>query len=422
MNCKEDIEDSGIELAILALASGNRGGGTAATTATTFTLGGTVSGLGTDKTLVLTNDGVDKSITANGEYTFDAAVNSGSTYNVTVKTQPTDQSCTVSNGTGTASANVSNINVSCADLTPALKTGAGAIGGYTLNANEDGSTQLGVARSYTDNSNGTVTDNATGMVWQKCSRGQENDGTCSGTATTASWAVAGTYCSELELAGESNWRLPSRQELETLVDYGKTTQPRIDTTVFPATVSDRYWSATTNALNTSNAWSARFSTGLIISVGKTSTFSVRCVSGASKVYTSNFTDNGNGTVKDNATGLVWQKCSQGLSGSNCETGTATTPTWGDALTECSMLGLASRTWRLPNINELKSLVDTTKESTPTIDTTAFPETFDGNYSSSTTLTSNTTFIYAAVFNTGATNNAVKTNDTAQRVRCVSGPD
>ncbi len=76
-----------------------------------FTLGGTVSGL--SGTLVLTNGGVDKSITANGSYSFDLVISSGSSYNVTVKTQPTNVTCTVSNATGTITANVTNINVGC---------------------------------------------------------------------------------------------------------------------------------------------------------------------------------------------------------------------------------------------------------------------------------------------------------------------
>jgi hypothetical protein len=91
-----------------------------------------------------------------------------------------------------------------------------------------------------------------------------------------------------------------------------------------------------------------------------------------------FTDNGDGTVKDNATGLVWKKCSNGLSGTSCSTGTATTYTWANAVTACTS------GWRLPSINELKTIVDTTKASGATIDTTAFPATFASYYWSSTT--------------------------------------
>ena len=72
-----------------------------------------------------------------------------------------------------------------------------------------------------------------------------------------------------------------------------------------------------------------------------------------------FTDNTDGTVKDNATGLIWQKCSRGQGATDCS-GTATTATWSDAITYCSGLSLvAGKTWRLPQVNELKTIVDTT---------------------------------------------------------------
>ena len=83
-------------------------------TAPTYTLGGSVEGLGNGNSVVLQNNGTDnKTIGANGAFTFATAVNAGSTYAVTVLTQPTGQACTVANGSGTASGNVSNIAVSC---------------------------------------------------------------------------------------------------------------------------------------------------------------------------------------------------------------------------------------------------------------------------------------------------------------------
>ena len=113
ISCQKEKEEDLLPLA--ALVAG-RSTSTTATNGgtTTFTLGGTVSGL--SGTVVLTNGGVDKSVTANGAYTFDSSVNSGSTYNVTIKTQPTGQVCSVSNGTGTANANVSNIDMSCCTI------------------------------------------------------------------------------------------------------------------------------------------------------------------------------------------------------------------------------------------------------------------------------------------------------------------
>ena len=80
----------------------------------TYTIAGTVSGL-TGTGLELTNNGVDLPIAANGNFTFAAPVNAGAAYAVSVGGYPSApaQDCTVANGTGTASANVSNVAVTC---------------------------------------------------------------------------------------------------------------------------------------------------------------------------------------------------------------------------------------------------------------------------------------------------------------------
>ena len=60
------------------------------------------------------NGGNDLSVSANGPFTFSTPLASGAAYNVTVKTNPSGQTCTVSNGSGTvASANITNVAVSC---------------------------------------------------------------------------------------------------------------------------------------------------------------------------------------------------------------------------------------------------------------------------------------------------------------------
>ncbi len=75
-----------------------------------------------------------------------------------------------------------------------------------------------------------------------------------------------------------------------------------------------------------------------------------------------FTDNGDGTITDNATGLMWKQCVEGLSGPECATGTAGLFTWKEALALPGAVnsgsGFAGYTdWRLPNIKELDSLVE-----------------------------------------------------------------
>lgn len=106
-------------LATLA-ACGGGGGGGAAATPTSYTIGGNVSGLA-GSGLVLRNNGGDSlAISGNGAFTFPASAANGAGYSVTVQTQPANpgQTCSVTNGTGTASgANVTNIVVACSPWT-----------------------------------------------------------------------------------------------------------------------------------------------------------------------------------------------------------------------------------------------------------------------------------------------------------------
>ncbi|MGP0020214.1 MAG: beta strand repeat-containing protein [Candidatus Sulfotelmatobacter sp.] len=83
--------------------------------ASTFTIGGTVSGLITSRSVTLLDNGANSlTVTANGSFTFTTALASGATYSVTVGTQPTGETCTVTNGSGTVgSANVTNVAVAC---------------------------------------------------------------------------------------------------------------------------------------------------------------------------------------------------------------------------------------------------------------------------------------------------------------------
>ena len=87
---------------------------------------------------------------------------------------------------------------------------------------------------FMDNNNGTIEDANTGLSWQKCSVGQTNDDSCSGSASLSNWyqasgtydstnnpssqSVCGTLNSEI-FAGFEDWRLPSAKELQTIVDY-----------------------------------------------------------------------------------------------------------------------------------------------------------------------------------------------------------
>jgi hypothetical protein len=102
---------------------------------------------------------------------------------------------------------------------------------------------------YVNNGNGTVTDTYTGLMWQ-----QET------TDNTMTWEQALSYCENSTLAGYSDWRLPNKKELRSLLDYSRY-NPAINTTYFPDTVSSFYWSSTTYASYTNYAWGVNFSYG-----------------------------------------------------------------------------------------------------------------------------------------------------------------
>jgi hypothetical protein len=96
-------------------------------TAATFTIGGSVSGLNSGTSVTLLDNGGDSlTVSANGAFTFKTPIASGSTYSVTVGTQPTGETCTVTNGSGTVgSADVTNVAVACS-------TGTGGGGAYWI--------------------------------------------------------------------------------------------------------------------------------------------------------------------------------------------------------------------------------------------------------------------------------------------------
>lgn len=83
---------------------------------------------------------------------------------------------------------------------------------------------------YSANAENTiVTDNATGLMWQ-----QADDG------YTYEWADALDYCESMTLGEYSDWRLPDNKELQSIVEYGKTSVPAIDTDFFDSTFNNSY--------------------------------------------------------------------------------------------------------------------------------------------------------------------------------------
>lgn len=121
---------------------------------------------------------------------------------------------------------------------------------------------------FTNNDDGTITDNATGLMWVA-------DPSAAGVGGIYTWANAITACEGLTYATYTDWRLPNTKELMSIIDYG-TFNPVIDTNFFTSP-SDYYWSSTTYAPVTTDAWRVSFYVGDVGLDVKTNTWYVRPV-------------------------------------------------------------------------------------------------------------------------------------------------
>ncbi len=130
-----------------------------------------------------------------------------------------------------------------------------------------------MAGDFTDNGDGTITDNVTGLMWQK---NVDN--------IARTWEGSITYCEGLSLSNYSDWRLPNSKELISIIDY-TSNEPSIDTVYFPNTNIHPdlllfYWSSTSFASSISYAWFVEYFAGSVAAyVPKSSSGYVRCVRG-----------------------------------------------------------------------------------------------------------------------------------------------
>lgn len=134
------------------------------------------------------------------------------------------------------------------------------------------------AERYQVNSDGTVRDKATGLIWKRCSEGQGGETCERGKAVTYTWADAGAVAAGSSFAGEKGWRLPTVTELATLLEY-QCTMPSINLTVFPGTPATHYWSATPYAGYVNGAWNINFNDGVHDNSSKNYRLYVRLVRG-----------------------------------------------------------------------------------------------------------------------------------------------
>ena len=228
---------------------------------------------------------------------------------------------------------------------------------------------------FTINGNGTVTDTITGLMWQ------QGDG---GEMTIEN---AQTYCANLSLGGYTDWRLPNAHESFSILNH-QNANPAMNTTVFPATQAEYWWTSDRQFNDSSKVWVTNAGGGIgnhpkaeTISAGGTKKFHARAVRDitAPVMVPNHYTDNGNGSITDNLTQLVWQKVPF-----------ADSLSWEQALSYADTLTLAaSSDWRLPNIKELQSINDE-RRINPSLNNTFFSVSAPGKYWSSTTLPNQTT--------------------------------
>jgi hypothetical protein len=217
--------------------------------------------------------------------------------------------------------------------------------------------------SYIDNEDGTITDNVTGLVWQQ------------DMSEKMTWDEAIAYAETCTLGGCDDWRVPSIKELYSLILFTGTSggelagetqfietdyfiQPIGDTSKGEREIDAQTWSSTVYVGTTMNGqetvFGVNFVDGRIKGYGKykgnssqLNVMYVRLVRGNIEYGQNNYIDNGDGTITDFATGLMWQQTdsSHGLD-------------WEGALSYAENLDLAGyNDWRLPNAKELQSIVD-----------------------------------------------------------------
>ncbi|WP_027185597.1 DUF1566 domain-containing protein [Desulfovibrio inopinatus] len=256
--------------------------------------------------------------------------------------------------------------------------------------------------SYTDNGDGTVTDNLTGLMWMQADDGEEHI-----------WAEAVADCKYLTLSGYSDWRLPSLHELFGIVDKGKS-NPAINP-LFTTNFS-MYWTSDTDASYNDRAWFILFYGGITLSGSKYDAHGVRCTRSQTirpeKEYIVN-----NDVVFDTSTNLMWMQSDDGI-----------LRNWENSLSYCENLTFAGYSdWHLPNINEVESILDLTKQFPVSSIDPVFSCQF-GSYWSSSTYPIKTEsleykydgYAYAAYFPPGQVHNDYKFENNY--VRCVrSGP-
>lgn len=249
-----------------------------------------------------------------------------------------------------------------------------------------------------------VRDDNTGIIWEvKTEDGSIHDRenifiSCSGANGTTAYGFETcrqgpdtddfiAILNARRFGGHSDWRLPDIKELSCLVNAG-TYDPSITTDFFPGTVPGAYWSDTISADNDLYGWRVYFSDGYAYRLYKSDNCHARAVRCGETGAPCGLTDNNDGTVTDKGTGLTWQQLFAGPM------------TWEEALSYCEGLEIGGfDDWRLPNRNELQSIIDYEKSS-PAANEIFFPGTLSHGYWTSTTYALRPTLSWVVDFHYG----------------------
>lgn len=222
---------------------------------------------------------------------------------------------------------------------------------------QDANYQAGDAMMFLDNDDGTITDLNTGLMWQQTPSSED-----------FTWQEAVDYCNELELDGHDDWRIPSLKELYSISNFS-TGWPYLDIDYFDL--------ASGQVTKDEQFWSSNYYVGVTVEGGSASAFGVNNVTGHIKAYSAEasgpvggkyvravrggdygvneYLDNGDGTITDNASSLMW---SQDDNGEGLD--------WTNALAYAEGSELAGyEDWRLPNVKELQSIVDYSRSPSAT---------------------------------------------------------
>lgn len=219
--------------------------------------------------------------------------------------------------------------------------------------------------SYTDNGDGTITDDITGLMWEQ-DMGEK-----------ITYTEAFVKAESATLGGHTDWRVPTIKELyslilftgrvqgesavEMFININYFNQPLGNVSIGEREIDAQTWSSTQYVGQTMNASETVFGVNFVDGrikgyprikpgSGTANSMYFRMVRGNSEYGLNNFVDNGDNTISDLATGLMWQKSDDGVARN-----------WEQAHFYSENLDLASHNdWRLPNAKELQSIVDYTR--------------------------------------------------------------